>query len=231
MEEEDGEEARERGDFTLGRQRLFAPQESTGLEALLGQALRLDDEPTLVRAVKSVKRSMERNVLLQESIIAASISCVASIVGLIFWRSVGIPLAFLVWGVVRVGLSRGRRWGSIVGGVVAMVFVVWIGFPFTGLEVPYHWFLLVAHHPSIQVLAHRIGGAVLLVILGRDIMKVVQIKMEQRRKVKEEEEARQQKMRGIFYTPQKGKGGRSVSEKTVGKRTGLHTKSRSMFVS
>lgn len=220
----------EKGDFTLGRQRLFAPQETTGLEALLGQALRLDDEPTLVRAVKSVKRSMERNVRLRESIIGLSISSVAGLIALVFWKSVGIPLAFLVWGLGRVAVSQ-WRWRSVLAGIGSLMFAVWTGFPFTGVEVPYHRLLLVAYHPAIQLLAQRIGGAVLLVLLGRDVIKVAQIKMNQWRKVKEEEEARQQKMRGIFYTPQKGKAavGRSVSEMNVAKRTGLRNKSRSMF--
>ena len=221
------EEEEERGDFTLGRQRYFTPQETTGLEALLGQALRLDDEPTLVRAVKSVKRSMERNVHLQQSIIALATSCVAGCIAVVWWKSVGLPLAFLAWGVARVAVSRGRV-GIVIAGVMAVVFAVWIGLPFTGVEVAYHYLLLIAYHPTIQVLAHRIGGTILLVILGRDGTRVVQIKMKQWRKVKEEEEARQQKMRGIFYTPQKGKG-RSVSEKTVGKRAGVHSKSRSLF--
>jgi hypothetical protein len=48
-------------EIELAEQRFFAKQEATGLESLLGQALRLDDEPTLVRAVKSMKRSMERD--------------------------------------------------------------------------------------------------------------------------------------------------------------------------
>ena len=198
---------REQGkeEFTLGRQRLFAPQETTGLEALLGQALTLEDEPTIVRAVKSVKRSMERNNQLRKSIIALTISSVAGIVAAV----VGVPVAYSVWGIARVAISRGRL-SDLSAGMVATLFAMWIGLPYTGIEVPYHRLLLVAYHPSIQLLAHRIGVTILVVILSRDVARVVQIKTEQRRKAKEKEEARQQKMRGIFYTPRKEKGGTLV---------------------
>ncbi|GAO48489.1 hypothetical protein SAICODRAFT_7492 [Saitoella complicata NRRL Y-17804] len=43
-------------DTTLAPQKFFAPEKPTGLEGLFGSTLQLEDEPVIVRAVKSVRR-------------------------------------------------------------------------------------------------------------------------------------------------------------------------------
>ncbi|BFZ61761.1 hypothetical protein YB2330_002836 [Saitoella coloradoensis] len=43
-------------DSTLAPQKFFAPEKPTGLEGLFGSTLQLEDEPVIVRAVKSVRR-------------------------------------------------------------------------------------------------------------------------------------------------------------------------------
>lgn len=48
----------------LARQRFFAPERPTGLENLFSAAVRLDDEPLLVRSIKSIKRAPKKSGMM-----------------------------------------------------------------------------------------------------------------------------------------------------------------------
>jgi len=90
---------------------------------------------------------------------------------------------------------------------------------------------------------YNIGMVVLFGIFVRDGVMIIQLKLEQVENQKREERKRQEKLRGIFYTPGKGTsssvrtgGGRSLSavggaSEKVGKREGGsgREKSKSMF--
>jgi hypothetical protein len=199
----------------LREQRYFAKQESTGLEALLGQALRLEDEPTLVRAVKAVKRTMARDERVRRGYINLAIAALANLVGLGGWvlggRKVGVALSWLLLGGAW---SSTRLRGGLLGGVAAVIFGLMIMVPALGVTIPYHLWIVRFYHPSIQSLLHHLSMFMLVAILGWDISVLVNFKLEQRRMAKMEEERRREKMRGIFYTPAK------ASVKSSAKREG-----------
>jgi hypothetical protein len=71
--------------------------------------------------------------------------------------------------------------------------------------------------PAIKLLLKHVGTASLLMILTHDITNLITLKLEHRAKQKRDETARQEKMRGIFYTPVKPK---SVATRSVGFRGG-----------
>lgn len=123
----------------------------TGLESLLGQALTLDDEPTLVRAVKAVKRNMARDKHLHRAYGQLAISTTATLLlGLAakFSRfQGGLSVAYIAWGVGRVVLDY--RIPTFLTSILAILFGVLIGLPVSGLVIPYHPFLLRIYDPRI----------------------------------------------------------------------------------
>src|SRR5579859_4238690 len=210
-DEADGRAGR---DIEFREQRLWPQQESTGLESLMGQALRLDDEPTLVRAVKRIKRNMARDERVREGYTSLAVSGFAVLLGLlgwgVGWMKVAVCLALLHVGIGRLMFGRG-----VVGwveGIMAIVLGLTVGVPLTGIEVPYSRFILRLYSPPIQMLLHTASTALLLISLARDITAIITLRLDQIRQAKRDEEQRQQKMRGIFYTPVKpGKGSSSVA--------------------
>jgi hypothetical protein len=222
------------------RKKSVLIQESTGLESLLGQALTLEDEPTLVRAVKAVKRTMAQDKHLREAYINAVVSIIPNVLLLASWglnrAQAGVSHAFFVLGIGRIITSRWRL-GQIFSGITLLFIGGALGLPISGLLIPYHPLLLRLYSPGIQHLAHRLAIATLLIISSRDIVRIVTLKREQWEKLRRKEIKRQEKMRGIFYTPRKSKGvaGKSVNGRTVGKgmerdfQQGANINSRSMF--
>ena len=215
-------------------------QESTGLESLLGQALTLEDEPTLVRAVKAVKRTMAQDKYFRDAYINSIVSFLANIVLFASWgmnrTRRGISFSFIVLGIGRIITSKWRL--RIITGLTSVGIGGVLGLPVSGLLIPYHPLILRLYSPEIQHLSHYLAITILVVILSRDIVRIVVLKREQWEKLRREELKRQEKMRGIFYTPVKSKGvaGKSVSKRTAGKGMewdfqGGYTKSRSMFAS
>jgi hypothetical protein len=188
------------------------------LESLLGQALRLDDEPSLVRAVKRVKRTMEQDERFRERYISLVISLGASLsMGIGWWiqhMKITVSSGLCVIGLVRIIQSR-LRWTMISQGVVI-----------TLLGVVLQTRIL----PAIHLVLQHVGIILLVVITTHDITSLILLKLQVRNKRKQEEFARQEKMRGIFYTPVKS-AGRSIGfrAETQNVERG-HTKSRSMFL-
>jgi hypothetical protein len=166
----------------------------------------LEDEPTLVRAVKAVKRTMARDERVKRGYISLTISSLANLIVFVAWFAggsrMGVAFAYIGLGVGWI-LTSQREVLTMAGGGLAVVFGMVFLLPVSGVHVPYHPFLLRLYHPSIQSLLQRVGVFVLLVVMARDIMTIVNLKLEQWRLAKMEEERRQEKMRGIFYTPVK----------------------------
>ena len=96
----------------LARQKFFAPEKPTGLESLFSAAVRLDDEPLLVRSMKSVQRAPGRAIawtllILSNSLFALdrwdqlyTIFCGVLISGVRSWvqdRSVYSAALLLAW--------------------------------------------------------------------------------------------------------------------------------------
>jgi hypothetical protein len=185
----------------------------------------LDDEPTLVRAVKSVKRSMARNQHLQNRYLSLTTSLIPNLV-MIFSRATrgGISISFIIFGVGRIIISRWRI-GMISLGICAFIFGCILGLPISGLMIPYHPFLLRVYNPAFQYSIHLVGVIILLVILARDVVFIVTLKYYEWKKLKREEEQRQQKLRGIFYTPVKSKRDRGNTREFGNKRDALDAKS------
>lgn len=210
-------------------------QESTGLESLLGQALTLDDEPTLVRAVKAVKRTMAQDKHIREAYVNAVISIIPNVLLLALWglnrTQEGVSFAFTILGIGGLVTSRWRL-GQIFVGITQVVIGGLLGLPISGLLIPYHPILLRLYSPDIQRISHHLAIATLTVILSRDIVKIISLKREQWEKLRKEEIKRQEKMRGIFYTPGKSK---SVNGRTTAKgmerdfQQGGRSKLRSIF--
>lgn len=208
----------------------------TGLESLLGQALTLDDEPTLVRAVKAVKRNMARDKHLHRAYGQLAISTTAT---LLFGLSAkfsrfqgGLSAAYIAWAVGRVVLDY--RISTFLTSILAILFGLLIGLPVSGLVIPYHPILLRLYDPRIQNTL-RVAGAILLVgVLARDSAIVITMKLDRRKMAAEEERKRQERMKGIFYA-KPAPAGRSVSLWNGGGtvrergRDGGHSKSKSMF--
>jgi hypothetical protein len=205
------------------------------LESLLGQALTLDDEPTLVRAVKAVKRSMARNQHLRDGYIDLFISFLATLIMFILrCTRLSVSIVFLIVGMGRVFLARGD-WIRGMMGVGGIVFGVAFGVPVSGVMVPYHRLIIWIYNPAFQSVVHVIAVTSLVMVLGNDVVAIVRLKVDEWRKLKKEEEARQQKLRGIFYMPAqpKGKGKSSTSWNSVqstkfGKRE-AYGKSQNVF--
>ena len=209
----------------------------TGLESLLGQALTLDDEPTLVRAVKAVKRNMARDKHLHRAYAQLALSSATTLLlGLSAKLSRfqgGLGTAYIAWAVGRVVLDY--RIPTVLTSILSMVFGVVMGLPVSGVVIPYHPVLLRLYDPRIQK-ALRVAGAILLVgVLARDIAILVTMKLDRRRVAAEEERKREKRMKGIFYAKPAPTGGRSVSlwngagsVRDRG-RDGGHSKSKSMF--
>ena len=128
-------------------------QESTGLESLLGQALTLDDEPTLVRAVKAVKRTMAQDKHLREAYITAVVSIIPNVLLLALWwlnrSQEGVNFAFIVLGIGRLVTSRWRL-SQIFVGITQVVIGGLLGLPISGLLIPYHPILLRLYSPDTQ---------------------------------------------------------------------------------
>jgi hypothetical protein len=175
----------------------------------LGQALRLDDEPTLVRAVKAVKRSMERDERVRERFMSLAISTFANIcmgIGRYIQRTrTGLSIGLLATGIGRL-LSSRLRWTIILESMVLSTLGGVLVLPSS--VTPY-----ALDSPVITLLLKHVGTASLLVTLTHDITNLITLKLERRAKQKRDEIARQEKMRGIFYTPVKPKSAatRSVS--------------------
>ena len=211
-------------EIELRQQTYFAKQESTGLEALLGQALRLEDEPTLVRAVKAVKRSMARDEGLRRGYVSLAVSGIINAILVMSWIygwiSGGVILGFMILGMKEILDSRTgagdkggiRTWRSIAMGSLSILFSTMLLLPSTGLQVPYHPLLLNIYSPPIQTLVLRLGAFLLVALLARDISRVVRLKMERWEAARREEERRRRKLKGIFYTPVK------ISSETGGRR-------------
>lgn len=183
------------------------------MESLLGQALRLDDEPTLVRAVKAVKRNMERDERVRERVISLAISTFANIcmgIGRYTQRTqAGISIGLLLTGIGRL-LSSRLRWTIILESMLLSTLGGILVLP--SRVTPYG-----LDSPAITLLLKHVGTASLLVTLTHDIINLITLKLERRTKQKRDEIARQEKMRGIFYTPAKPK---SVATRSVSFRGG-----------
>jgi hypothetical protein len=209
----------------------------TGLESLLGQALTLDDEPTLVRAVKAVKRNMARDKHLHRAYAHLAISTTATLLlGLStkFSRfQGGLSAAYIAWGVARVALDY--RIPTLLTSILALLFGVIMGLPVSGLVIPYHPILLRLYDPRIQNTLRAAGAILLVGVLARDAAIVVTMKLDRRKVAAEEERKRQERVKGIFYAKPAPAGGRSVNLWNGGGtvrergRDGGHSKSKSMF--
>ena len=205
-------------EIELAEQRFFAKQEATGLESLLGQALRLDDEPTLVRAVKSMKRSMERDERVKKIYLSLGIY-VAGIIPL----GTGFQMSGIKDGVAWMALCIGpylliQR--SLLTVFIGLVFILVGGvtsFSRFQVLVPFHPVVSRLYTPIAESIAlafasvvENIALAVVLAlwvfIIARDIASLVNLRLESVKKRKQEEEERQQKLKGIFYTPTKPTG-------------------------
>jgi hypothetical protein len=206
----------------------------------LGQALTLEDEPTLVRAVKAVKRAMARDKYIRLAYFNVLTSLFANILVFICWITsqtrMGITFAFLVLGLARIGISRNI--GNILTGIHSILFGLFLGLPISSLEIPYHPILLKLYNPAMQSFLQLLGITLLFGILFRDVTIIISLKLEQRRKLKLEEEKRQEKLRGIFYTPVKqkkkvdgkvGERGLSLWNESSMDEGGRHNKSGSKF--
>jgi hypothetical protein len=171
-------------------------KESTGLEALLGQALTLDDEPTLVRAVKSVKRTIARNEKLKKAYFGLAFSGVASIafiVGIKYRTDFGVVCGLVI-------LAGGLR--SMVA-LVQLVVAGILGLPIIGIAVPYHPVLLRIYNPAVQVILRYFGAFIIIGQTLRDVILIINLKREEWETRKKEKRERQEKLKGIFYTPTK----------------------------
>jgi hypothetical protein len=180
---------------------------------------------------------MAQDKRLREAYINAVVSIVPSVLLFTSWavnRSQGgVSFAFIVLGIGRIVTSRWRV-SQIFAGITQLFIGGALGLPISGLLIPYHPLLLLLYSPKIQHFSHHLSIATLVIILSRDIVRIVSLKREKREKLRKEEIKRQEKMRGIFYTPGKSKGvaGRNV---TAGKgmerdfQQGGHPKSRSVF--
>ena len=202
-------------EIELAEQRFFAKQEATGLESLLGQALRLDDEPTLVRAVKSMKRSMERDERVKKIYLSLGIY-VAGIIPLgIGFQMSGIKdgVAWMAWCIGPYLLIQQSLWTVFIGLVFILVGGVTSLSRFQVL-VPFHPVVSLLYTPIAESIAlafvsavENIALAVVLAlwvfIIARDITSLVNLRLEGVKKRKQEEDERQQKLKGIFYTPTK----------------------------
>jgi hypothetical protein len=209
----------------------------TGLESLLGQALTLDDEPTLVRAVRTVRRNIARDKHIYR---AYGYLAVSTITTLLLGLSAkfsrfqgGLSVAYIAWGVGRVVFDY--RIPTFLTSILAILFGVLMGLPVSGLVIPYHPILLRLYDPRIQNTL-RVAGAILLVgVLARDTAILVTMKLDRRKMAAEEERKRQERKKGTFYAKPAPTGGRSVNlwngSETVRERgrDGGHLKSKSMF--
>lgn len=215
----------------------------TGLESLLGQALTLDDEPTLVRAVKAVRRNMERDKGLHQAYVNVALSTIVSLILGIsaqFSRfQGGLSGAYITWGIARIASDYTVT--TLLTSVSTIVFGVIIGLPVSGLVIPYHPLLLRFYDPRIQGVLQAAGVFLLIGILAHETALLITMKLDRRRKAAEEERKRQEKMKGIFYTnpakvrditPAAGKnvslwdGSGAIRERG---NDGGHSKSKSMF--
>jgi hypothetical protein len=153
---------------------------------------------------------MQRDERVRQGYINLTISFMANAVIALSWYfgifKGGVCMGYFIFGIAKVFLSP-RHLLSLISGVGAIVLGVIMVFPVSGIVVPYHPILLRVYNPRIQFVGYIGGMIILLLCLGRDIMGNVMIKMDQWNKVKKEKEEREQKMRGIFYTPIKPKGG------------------------
>jgi len=171
------------------------------LEALLGQALTLDDEPTLVRAVKAVKRTIEKDQRLKRGYIGLAISVVAVVL-----MGLGIWLGGLRGGVVfgLTGLGCGlMTQRSLFMSAVSIVLSGILAVPVSGVMIPYHPAVLRIYQPGIQRSLQFLGVMMIIGVLVRNLFIIINLKREQWEKRRKEEEQRQQKLKGIFYTPAK----------------------------
>ena len=215
----------------------------TGLESLLGQALTLDDEPTLVRAVKAVKRSMAKDKRLHQAYVNIAISTLATVILAVATKFSrfrnGLSSAYFIWGIGRI-VSNYHQVTTFLTGIPAITFGVMMGLPVSGLVIPYHRALLQFYDPRIQTVLQITGVVLLVGILARDIVILFAIRIDRRRKAEEEERKRQEKIKGIFFTKPVGTrdvatSGRGASlwngsgKVTDGRRDGGSSKSKSMF--
>jgi len=195
--------------------------------------LTLDDEPTLVRAVKAVKRTMARDERLKRGYMALAVSTAASLL-----MGVGVWLGGLRVGVVSGLVMLGGGFVYLrsiaLGGAILMM--AWIfGLPMTGIMVPYHPVLLHIYHPTVQSCLQLLGVVGVVSVLVRDIVRVVILRRERAEKRKKEELDRQQKLKGIFYTPAKqqrsvrGASSGFAAKGTFDKKDPEFRKSKSMF--
>lgn len=171
------------------------------MEALLGQALTLDDEPTLVRAVKAVKRTIEKDQRLKRGYIALAISVVAVVLmGLGMW--LGGLRGGVVFGLTGLGCGCMTQ-RSVFMSVVSLVVSGILAIPVSGFMIPYHPAILRIYQPGIQLSFQFLGVTMIIGVLVRDLFIIINLKREQWEKRRKEEEQRQQKLKGIFYTPAK----------------------------
>lgn len=204
----------------------------------MGQVLTLEDEPILVRTVKSLKRQMAKNQHLRNTYFNITTSFISILILFGMWignRDWGVSLSFLTFGIGRICLSRRKFVGNIIMGFCSIVFGVIIGVPTSGFEIPYHPLLLKLYDPTSQKYTQIFGVIVLFGNLVWDIRGLVLLKLEEWKKIKEEKGRRQEKMRGIFYAPEKTKGGGGTRRGRIGDGSGSGRlqsgdgKSRSLF--
>jgi hypothetical protein len=192
-------------------------QESTGLESLLGQALTLEDEPTLVRAVKSVKRSLAQNEEIRNVYVNMALSSVATVIMTIFQFSewgIGISLGFFgITQMIRAIVDKSIRFSAyttvvtfVMGAGVATLGTLLIEVK-TATDGLFTRDLPVQRSTIVRIIS-AVGGSIILSYLVYSIYVLVTLKLQQRKKAREEELKRQQKLRGIFYTPVKPEKGK-----------------------
>ena len=125
----------------------------------------LEDEPTLVRAVKAVKRTMAQDKHLREAYINAIVSTIPNVLLFALWGlnriQGGVSFAFIVLGIGRIITSRWRL-GQIFSGITQFFIGGVLGLPISGLLIPYHPLLLRLYSPETQHLARHLAIATLL---------------------------------------------------------------------
>ena len=129
----------------------------------------------------------------------------------------GVSCALIIMGIGWI-LSSRRRIGTIIMGAIVILFGIGLGIPVSGLVLPFHPILLRLYSPTTQFLSHHLAITALLIIFTRNIFTIITLKQEQWNKLRREEIARQEKMKGIFYTPTKSRGPtteRSITARNV----------------
>jgi hypothetical protein len=164
---------------------------------------------------------MERDERFRERYISLFISIGVNLsMGIGWWIQrikITISLGLCVIGIIRILQSR-FRWTMISQGVSLIILSVVLQTRILPLSL------------GIYLLLQHVGIILVIVITALDITSLMLLKLQVRNKRKQEEFARQEKMRGIFYTPVKS-AGKSISfrAETQNVERG-HTKSRSMFL-